>query len=75
MAYGNNLFCFVLGPNEVSVATAEAFLQVHGAKSWIKGASYSQTASGMSSSTETSLISLRDRTSPIYHTPASVLLT
>lgn len=50
-----------IGPNEVSVATADTFLSVHGAKSWIKGASYLQTASGMSSLTETSLISLRGR--------------
>ena len=50
-----------IGPNEVSVSYAGAITQIHGAKSWIKGKSYGQTASGMADSKETSLISLRTR--------------
>jgi len=48
-----------IGPNKVSICSAEAVLQVTGGNSLAKGQSYLTTASG-NAQVETSLISIRD---------------
>ncbi|KAF1816634.1 cytochrome P450 [Eremomyces bilateralis CBS 781.70] len=49
-----------IGPNEVSLADAASLSVIYGGKPWVKGKSYSFTASGGAATSETALSSIRD---------------
>lgn len=50
-----------IGPNEVSIADAASLNAIYGGKPWLKGKSYSFTASGGASTQEVALSAIRDR--------------
>lgn len=52
-----------IGPNEVSIADAASLNAIYGGKPWLKGKSYSFTASGGASTQEVALSAIRDRES------------
>jgi hypothetical protein len=55
-------------PNEVSVVNPEAILQIHGARSWIRGKSYSSNVHSKQGAKDrdASLLNLRDRGWPLF---------
>lgn len=50
-----------VGPNEVSIADAASWNVIYGGKPWLKGKSYSFTASGGAATQEVALSAIRDR--------------
>jgi hypothetical protein len=53
-----------IGPNEVSICDAGSLNVIYGGKPWLKGKSYSFTASGGAATQEVALSAIRDRKFP-----------